>query len=295
MSTAKASVESDYLLHPELFEAVPILSKKIGQELNARVSETLLDDPSLDTDISIVVRTFNERKSLEQLFEDLHRQQFAREVEVVVLDSESTDNTVEVAHDYGAEVVRMKQVDFTYPRSLNMGIEASSHDVVFLTVGHAGLTNTHNLHAGVRHFNDNNVAGAFGTTLAGANASRTEKTAYAIANLYLVSKPTHKIRKAGMGVLGATNAVIAKSAWEELGKFDERYEAGGEDTALAAQMLDAGFEILREPALSVHHTHGLGPVNSIRQYLSWRQILEGPKKFDRNTLLARRPDLRTKK
>ncbi len=284
----------DYLLHPELFRAVPALSEKIADKLTQRVGETLVDDLADDADMSIVVRTYNEKQGLEQLFEDLHHQRFAKEVEVIVVDSESTDNTPEVARYYGAEVVPLRQADFTYPYSLNKGVEAASHDNVFLTVGHATLSNIYNLHGGVRHFKDSDVAGAFGTTLTNANASRTENLTYGIGNLYIVSKPAFKIKKAGMGVLGATNAMISKSAWEELGGFDERYAAGGEDTALANLMLNAGYTIVKEPALSVHHTHGLGPRDSIKQYLHWREILKGPHGFDKAALLARRPDMQAK-
>jgi len=56
-----------------------------------------------------------------------------------------------------------------------------------------------------------------------------------------------RIKKAGMGVLAANCAMIAKRAWQELGGFDERYQAGGEDTALAKSMLENGYEVVRIP------------------------------------------------
>src|SRR3990167_7071489 len=97
----------DYLLHPELFKSAPILYGKIAQELNERVDETLVDPVDDDPDISIVIRTRNEATSLERLFEDIHHQRFSREVEVIVVDNESTDSTLEVAHYYGAEIVKL--------------------------------------------------------------------------------------------------------------------------------------------------------------------------------------------
>lgn len=278
----------EYLLHPELLRTSPFAARL----LRDRVAETLVDDPDGDANISIVVRTFNERLGLEQIFEDLHNQQFAKEVEVVVVDNESTDGTVDVARHYGAEVVGLRQDDFTYPKSLNKGVEAASHEQVFVTVGHAALSNVYNLHAAVRHFKDADVAGAYGTILPNVNASRTEKLIYALGDPVVLAKPAHKIGKAKMGALGATNAVLAKSAWSELGGFDERYAIGGEDTALARMMLSSGYDIVHEPALSVHHTHGLGPIDLIKQFRYWQQIVKGPHNFDKAGLLARRPDLR---
>jgi GT2 family glycosyltransferase len=107
-----------------------------------------------------------------------------------------------------------------------------------------------------------------------------------------LSKKAHHITTAGMGVLGATGAMIAKSAWDALGGFDDRYQTGGEDTALANSMLQGGYRVVQEPALTVHHSHGLGLRDSVKQYKHQLQILKAPRQFDRQALLKRRPDLR---
>ena len=86
--------------------------------------------------------------------------------------------------------------------------------------------------------------------------------------------------------------MIAKAAWEELGRFDERYETGGEDTALARSMLKDGMGIVQEPALSVHHSHGLGLSDSLKQLIHQQQTLRAPRQFKREELFERRPDLR---
>lgn len=280
-----------YLIHPELFASIPLTEQHAKHTLNKRVAETLTDESNNDPNISLVIRTLNEATRLEQLFEDIHRQLFSSEVEVIVVDNDSTDKTRQVAHYYGAEVVSLSRDDFTYPRSLNLGMEVSSNDVVFLTVGHARLSNFYNLHAGARHFNCDDVAGIFGSTLPNDNASHVENLTAAVKSPWLL-RPTHRIKKTGVGVLAATGAMIAKPAWHELGRFDERYETGGEDTALAGLMLNRGYGVINEPALTVHHSHGLGLIDSTKQLLGWQQTLKAPRQFDRQALLARRPDLR---
>lgn len=283
--------QAEYLLHPYFLDNMLIGKLFTERLINKRVGETLVDDPTNDPDVSIVIRTLNEAARLEQLFEDIHRQLFASEVEVIVVDNESTDRTRQVASYYGAEVVTLPRDDFTYPKSMNLGVEASSHDTVFLTVGHALLSNVYNLHAGARHFTREEVAGAFGTVLPNDNASSVENLA-TIGCAIWASRPAHGIRKASMGVLGATGAMISKPAWAELGQFDERYETGGEDTALAGLMLTNGYEVIKEPALTVHHSHGVGVVDGIKQFRAWQKTLIAPQKLNRQELLARRPDLR---
>jgi cellulose synthase/poly-beta-1,6-N-acetylglucosamine synthase-like glycosyltransferase len=284
-------VIENYLLHPELVDSMPIAARFTKSLINMRAADTLADDPAVDPNISIVIRALNEATKLEKLFEDIHKQLFEAEVEVVVVDNESSDHTPQVAAHYGAEVVTLPRESFTYPKSMNLGVEAASHDVVFLTVGHALLSNTVNLHAGARHFVNPNVAGVYGTCLPNYNASTIEKISTIGADLYFY-RPAHRIKKATMGVLGATNAVISKEAWQELGRFDERYEIGGEDTALAKQMLLIDYEVIKEPALTVHHSHGLGAVDSVKQLMAWNKMLKGPHPLNRKELIARRPDLR---
>jgi glycosyltransferase involved in cell wall biosynthesis len=255
----------------------------------------LVDDSRIDPNISLVVRVFNEAAKLERLFEDIDRQLYSGEIQIIVVDNCSRDGSAEVAKSHGADVVMLPRSEFTYPRSMNMGVEAASHDLVFLTVAHARLSNTHNLHAGARHFNrSDNTAGAFGTCLPAEGASYLERWAAAGDPTLFLTRPARPIRKCGLGTLGATGAMISKRAWTELGRFDERYQAGGEDTALAKSMLKAGYRVVQEPAMTVHHSHGLGFKDTVKQYIN-QIATRAPRRFDEQRVLARRPDLRANK
>jgi GT2 family glycosyltransferase len=281
-----------YLLHPDLVESLPFGNSLTARLLDRRIRETLVDDPNNDRSVSVVVRTLNEAAKLEQLLEDIRRQLFRSEVEILIVDNESTDRTRQVAKYYGAEMVTLQRKEFTYPKSMNLGMEAASSDLVFLTVGHARLSNTYNLHAGARHFSKNGIAGAFGTVLPNAGASYVERWGATIDTNRGLARPAARIKKISLGVLQCTGAMIAKAAWEELGRFDERYQTGGEDNALARLMVNEGMGIVQEPALSVHHSHGLGLSDSLKQLIHQQQTVRAPRQFDREQLLQRRPDLR---
>jgi GT2 family glycosyltransferase len=288
-------VSDQYLLHPELLETVPFGNSRTAKLLSQRVSDTLVDDLRSDPNVSLVVRVFNEATKLEKLFEDIHKQFYCGEVQVIVVDNCSRDRSVEVAKCHGAEVVMLPRSEFTYPRSMNMGVEAASNDLVFLTVAHAQLSNTYNLHAAARHFNrDGNTAGAFGTCLPGEGASYLERWTAAGDPTLFLARPAKPIKKCDLGALGATGAMISKRVWTELGRFDERYQAGGEDTAMAKSMLKAGYRVVQEPAMTVHHSHGLGFKDTVKQYMN-QIATRAPRPFDEQRLMARRPDLRANK
>jgi cellulose synthase/poly-beta-1,6-N-acetylglucosamine synthase-like glycosyltransferase len=284
---------NSYLLQRNIVESIPFGNSITTKLLNKRIDESLLDDPINDPSISVVVRAYNEAAKLEKLLADVQRQAFASDLEVVVVDNASSDRTAEVVEQFGARLVTLPRGEFTYPKSMNLAMESASNDVVFLTVAHARLSNVHSLHAGARHFaKDALVAGVFGKVLPNEGASFIERWVATIDNNLGLAKPAQRVGKAGMGALAGTGAMLSKKVWEELGRFDKRYETGGEDTALAKLMLKNGYGLVLEPALTVHHSHGLGFRDSVKQELHQFQTVRAPQQFNRQELLERRPDLR---
>lgn len=278
------------MLHPELFEQIPVFGQMAANKINSQAENIAEESTGNSPDISIAIRALNEAEPIEKLLQDIDSQDYDGEVETIVVDNESTDRTSEVAQYYGAEVVSLARDGFTHPKSMNLGVEAASHNLVVLTVGHALLSNDQALTGSARHFSrEQLVGGVYAHALPNANASKTEKV-LSIGNILFLEKPK-KVMKAGLGVLAATGAMISKEAWEELGRFDERYQTGGEDTALAGKMMDEGYAVFEEPTLSVHHTHGLGPVNYARQFQRWTKSVKGPQVLDLEKYLKSRPDL----
>lgn len=275
------------LLYPESFENI-FLGERIANLMEDRTGY-IQQTNTADFPRSVIIRTKNDAKNIVRLFEEIDAQQTAQETEVILVDTESTDGTVDIAKSYGATVINIAQADFTYPKSLNLGMQAASYDA-FLTVGHANLSNKQMFNAMSARFSEPNVVAAFGEDLPGLRASRTERIAYP-AGVYGHLRKTTKVSKFVMGVLGATRAAVSKDVWQELGGFDENYASGGEDSDLAKRILANGKDIVREPALSVHHSHGLSPWNNLKQFVHWMSITKGPQAFDKDKLAQRRPDL----
>jgi glycosyltransferase involved in cell wall biosynthesis len=283
------------LLHSGFVASVPFGASLTSRLLTRRVAETLVDDPKADPNITVVIRALNEAAKLEQLFEDIGNQIFENEIELIVVDNESTDGTPEVAKSHHAVVVTLPRGSFSYPKALNVGMAAASNELVFLTNAHVLLSNALTLHAGARHFvGAADTGGAFGSVLPAGNASYVERlSAMGTGNLTLANR-AHRLTKAGLGALAATGAMVAKEAWRQLGRFDERYQSGGEDTALAKLMIKNGWSVVEEPALTVHHSHGLGLADNFKQYLDQLKIVKAPRQLDKQDLLNRRPDLRVR-
>lgn len=283
---------SSNLLHPELFERVPMTGTKTAEKLSQFVGRYASAGAAHLPDVTVAIRTLNEAYTLEPLLDDISRQR--GNPEVIIVDNESTDGTVDIAREYGAEVVSIPRGEFTYARSMNEAVAAASNNFVYTTVGHALLSNMQTLVATSTQLSRPNVAGVFARTLPGPNASPLERLVATGNIMYMQQAHNSKFSKfsiVNLGLFAAQNIGLRKDVWEDLGGFDERWESGGEDTDFAIRVLQKGGEIVEDQVVAVHHTHGLNALNYAKQWVHWAKTLRGPQRLDLDALKARRPDI----
>jgi len=70
--------------------------------------------------ISIIIRAFNEEKSIGRLLFGISQQTLS-DVEVILVDSGSTDSTLAIASQYPVRIEHIDPQEFTFGRSLNRG------------------------------------------------------------------------------------------------------------------------------------------------------------------------------
>jgi glycosyltransferase involved in cell wall biosynthesis len=264
------------LLHPEALDRVPFVGTQYKELLDERVAEVYADTATtVDPDISVLIRTRNHADRIVDLFEDIDRQDFAGAVQVIVADTESVDGTADIARHYGASVVPLAQRTFNYAHSLNAGFKAADHPFVMTLVGHSRLTSDQTFRAVSRWAGDPELGGAYGAALPDLQASIGD---LAISFLQRNTKrlaPAEKLENWQHGAMVAHRAVVSKAAWDELGKYDEEFGNGGEDTEFGKRMLASGMSIVREPALSVHHSYGLGLLDTVHRISTLRKARAG--------------------
>ena len=57
----------------------------------------------MDYKISVVIRTYNEEKHIGEVLKSLNKQTYSN-FEVIILDSQSTDNTIKIAQNYDVRI-----------------------------------------------------------------------------------------------------------------------------------------------------------------------------------------------
>ncbi len=74
--------------------------------------------------LSVIILTNNEENNIKRCLDSL-----PKDIEIIIVDSGSTDNTLNIAQKYGAKIFKNKLIDFSSQR--NFGIDPSSNNWVF--------------------------------------------------------------------------------------------------------------------------------------------------------------------
>ncbi len=87
--------------------------------------------------ITIFIRTRNEEQHLAACLTAVFAQACTHPFEVMVLDSSSTDRTVDIARSFPVEVLRIPASAFTYARALNFGVRRARGEIFVALSAHA--------------------------------------------------------------------------------------------------------------------------------------------------------------
>jgi rhamnosyltransferase len=84
---------------------------------------------------SVIVRAKNKEATIERTLSAVRSQTVP--VQLIVVDSGSTDRTLDIARDYGAEIIEIPPSSFTYGGALNIGARHATGDVLFALSAHS--------------------------------------------------------------------------------------------------------------------------------------------------------------
>jgi len=221
----------------------------------------------LDVRCSIVIRAYNEAEHLGRLLEGISRQT-VRQVEVILVDSGSTDATVEIAGRYGAQVVRILPQEFTFGRSLNLGIAAASNEFVVIASAHVYPVYPDWLERLLEPFTDPDVAVSYGKQRGPQTAKFSEQQIF--ARWYPAASNFHQPHP----FCNNANACIRRSLWRDH-PYDETL-TGLEDLAWAKWALGEGHAIAYAAEAEVTHVHNETPRGVHNRYrreaMAFKQI-----------------------
>ena len=198
--------------------------------------------------VSIVIRTYNEQRHLGALLKGIQTQERdGFDIETVIVDSGSTDDTVKIATSHAARIVPIKKEEFSFGRSLNIGCDAATGSVLVFVSGHCIPTGPRWIADLVAPLGKGNVAYTYGGQLGDDSSHFSEKQ---IFGKYFPS--VSKIPQEGF-YINSANAAMLKSVWQQH-PFDEDL-TGLEDMHLAKRLVAQGLKIAYVASGAVLHLH----------------------------------------
>ena len=90
--------------------------------------------PVVPKSVSVVIPVKNAGDEFGLLLKNYVTQKGFEKVEIVIVDSGSTDRTLQIARDFGANVIEISPEAFTHSYARNIGGEAATGDYLFFTV-----------------------------------------------------------------------------------------------------------------------------------------------------------------
>ena len=209
-----------------------------------------------DTDIknkpvcSLIIRCYNEEKHIGRLLSGIMAQT-VKNTEIIVVDSGSTDATLSIASRYPVKIISIKQGDFSFGYSLNVGCAAAAGDFLVIVSAHVYPVHSDWLERLLGPFENDKVALVYGMQRG------NEQTNFSEHQVYARWFPDHSDGHQSHPFCNNANAAIRRCLWERF-PYDETL-TGLEDLAWAKKVMGAGFHIAYEAHADVIHVHNESP------------------------------------
>ena len=195
---------------------------------------------------SVVIRACNEEKHIARLLTGIF-QQTVPELEVVLVDSGSTDATVAIASRYPLRVLHLPRHEFTFGRSLNFGLSHTTGEFVVIASAHVYPIYADWITQLLRPFADPQVALSYG------KQRGDDVTRYSEHRVFKRWFPERSVSVQDHPFCNNANAAIRRSVWEHL-RYDESL-TGLEDLDWAHRALARGHKLSYVADAVVAHVH----------------------------------------
>lgn len=212
--------------------------------------------------ISVVIPVKNGAATLKRCLDSLRAQTIGKELEIIVLDSMSTDASAEIAADYGATIISVADGSFDHGLTRNIGVAHSSGELVYLSVQDAWLSGNDLLERMAGHFSDAAVMAVVGHQAVPHEKDKNPAEWYRPVSAPCVTEKRVSNQAAFLNMpqqeqqsLVSWDNVVAMYRRSALLELPFEKTAFAEDWIWSYQALQRGWKLLHDSSIVVYHYH----------------------------------------
>lgn len=217
--------------------------------------------------VSLIIPTYNAGDLWKQWIAAYQAQSLKAD-QVIVVDSDSSDQTSVWAEQAGFFVAKIAKEDFNHGGTRNFAISFADCDILVFMTQDAILANENALADLLEVFNEPDIAAAYGRQLPHQDANSLAIHAR-LFNYPAKSeiKSVADVERLGIKTVFFSNSFAAyrKSVFEQLNGFPNNTILA-EDMYLAAKIVLAGYKIAYQADAQVFHSHNYSLIQEFRRY-----------------------------
>jgi rhamnosyltransferase len=240
--------------------------------------------PNANT-ITVVIPTRNAGQMFQRLLDSLQKQTL-KPAQIIIIDSDSTDQTKEMAKSRNCKIISINHLDFDHGTTRNLAIaEVSSEFVVFLTQD--AIPADENMIAElIRPMqSDSNIAICYGRQLPRPDARPLERFArefnYPEESIL---KTKNDIERLGIKTFFCSNScsAIRRSIFNKLGGFKNNVIVN-EDMLFAAKAIFQDYSVYYSATARVCHSHSYSLRQTFKRYFNIGRFFADNKEIFKHT------------
>ena len=216
--------------------------------------------------ISIIIPTYNAEPYLIPLLESLKAQTLT--FKLIIIDSSSTDNTVNIVRNYTQHVIIIPQNEFDHGGTRTKATQIAQGEIIIFLTQDTLPYNQFTIEKITKVFEDKKIGAAYGRQLSYEETNLFGKHLRAFnyrENSYRRSKKDIKKYGIKTAFLSDSFAAYRKSALKSIGWFKDGLILG-EDTYAGAKMLLAGYNLAYVADAKVYHSHSYTIFEEFKRY-----------------------------
>lgn len=206
--------------------------------------------------ISVIIMTLNAEKYIQNIIDMLKKQTIVPD-EIIVVDSQSQDQTVDIAKKNNVKIILIDRKEFDHGGSRDLALRESIGDYVLFLTQDAEIGNEKYVENLISPFNDDKVAMVCGRQIAKKDATSYERLIrefnYPDKRM---TKTKEDIKKLGIKAYYMSDVCSAyrRDIYLQIGGFEHPILTN-EDMLIAAKALKNGYKTSYEPDAFVYHSH----------------------------------------